>query len=502
MSAAKFFLIIVVLFALYFLTSCDQKESQPPAETKAPPSYEGLRTLTYTCNYSMGRLVGRPFQPLRAGAKTTYIRATPRLGYKFAGWSDGVTSPVRYGDIIYGDTVITALFEYDMKGLPVLAVNTKNERPVNSRDRYVETTVSVYGAPEVGYNIENLPARIRGRGNATWNGMEKKSYRLQLDEKYNMLGIDTGEAKTWVLLANHCDQSMLRNRTGFRLGNMLDGIECSSSDIFVDLYINGRYNGVYLLCEQVEVQKHRVNIKVTDDLSSGYLIELDRYYEGEENVDHFWINDLPYSIISDTKSPEQVEYIKDYVRAVEEAILSDDRNRFESIADTASCVDMYIIQEFMKNIDAGWSSFFMYIKENGGKLFFGAPWDFDIAAGNDYRLDNGSYEGIYVGNGSYGFTQSNRWFIKLMETEWFAGEVRERWPEASKLIHGAIDEAENTGLKYKKAFDRNYDRWIIFGERINQEPEHIMALDSYKKHLDYYINWCEKRLEWLNSYFG
>ena len=107
--------------------------------------------------------------------------------------------------------------------------------------------------------------------------MEKKSYRLQLDEKYNMLGIDTGEAKTWVLLANHCDQSMLRNRTGFRLGNMLDGIECSSSDIFVDLYINGRYNGVYLLCEQVAVQKHRVNIKVTDDLNSGYLIELDRY---------------------------------------------------------------------------------------------------------------------------------------------------------------------------------------------------------------------------------
>ena len=185
---------------------------------------------------------------------------------------------------------------------------------------------------------------------------------------------------------------------------------------------------------------------------------------------------------------------------MEEAILSDDRNRFESIADTASCVDMYIIQEFMKNIDAGWSSFFMYIKENGGKLFFGAPWDFDIAAGNDYRLDNGSYEGIYVGNGSYGFTQSNRWFIKLMKPN-VCGD-RRKDGRGKQIDPRRIDEAENTGLKYKKAFDRNYDRWIIFGERINQEPEHIMALDSYKKHLDYYINWCEKRLEWLNSYFG
>lgn len=496
-------MMIIFCIPLLLLTSCkEETPGLPAAETRAAPDYEGVRTAFYGCDDNRGRVVGKTFQSLLAGVESAYVRATPHLGYKFVGWSDGVKSVTRYGDIIYDDTVITALFDYDTKGFPVLAIDTEDERPIDSRDDYVASAVSVFASPSAEYNIENIPGQIRGRGNATWNIMEKKSYRLQFDEKTNLLGIDTGDVKTWVLLANHCDQTMLRSRMAFVLGNMLDGIECSSSVAFVDLYINGRYNGVYLLCEQVEVQKNRVDIKETAGVNSGYLIELDQYYEGTENTDFFWINELPYSILSNTKSPEQVEYIKNYVRAVEDAILSGDRSRFEAVADIASCVDMYIIQEFMKNIDAGWSSFFMYIKEDGGKLFFGPPWDFDIAAGNDFRLDNGSYEGIYVGSGDYEFTQSNRWFIGLMKTEWFKNEVRQRWSAAREIINNAIGEAENLGTKYREDFDRNYDRWIIFGQRINQEPEQIMALNSYTGHLDYFIEWCTNRLEWLDGYFG
>lgn len=500
-SGLAVFALAAVLFCLpvFLSSSCSEEAPSPAAETRAPPDYEGLRTVTYECDYSRGRIVGKAFQPLRAGVPSSYVRATPHIGYKFTGWSDGVKTPVRYGDILYEDITVTALFDYDLLGLPVLAVDTENGRAIDSRDRYVKAGVSVSGASSA-YNAAGIPAMIRGRGNATWE-MDKKSYRLQFDEKINLLGTDTGAAKTWVLQANHCDQSMLRNRTAFMLGLILDGIECSSSSAFVDLYLNGRYNGVYLLCEQVEVQENRVNIKETAETDSGYLIELDRYYEGIENTDHFWVNDLPYSVISDTKLPEQIESMKKTVGAVEDAILSGDRSGFESLADTASCVDMYLIQEFMKNIDAGWSSFFMYIKGNGGKLFFGPPWDFDIAAGNDHRLDNGGWEGIYVGDGSYGFTQSNRWFTELMKTEWFGDAVRQRWPAAREIIRDAIDEAETAGKQHTPAFNRNYDRWIIFGQRINMEPEHIMALGSYTEHLDYFIAWCENRLLWLDGYF-
>lgn len=482
----------------FALSSCKEE----PVATKAPPSYAGLRTITYECDRTRGTLVGNSYQPLRAAVASGYVRATSYLGYKFTGWSDGVTSPIRSGDIIYDNTHITALFEYDTKGFPVLAIDTKNEREINSRDIYVDATVTVSGAANDEYNIDAVAAKIRGRGNATWNIMDKKSYRLQLAEKANLLGQDTGAAKTWVLLANHCDQSMLRSRMAFVLGNILDGIECSSSVSFVDLYLNGRYIGVYLLCEQVEVQKQRVDIKESADINSGYLVELDHYNEGKEGVDYFMVSGLPYSIISNTKLPDQVTYVKNYITSVEDAVKSGVRANFEAVADVASCVDMYIIQEFMKNIDVGWSSFFMYIKEGGGKLYFGPPWDFDIAAGNDERLDNGGWKSLYVGSDSYGFDQSSRWYIELMKTKWFADEVRQRWNYARDAIKAAIDEAESIGKTYRGAFDRNYDRWIIFGQRINQEPLQVMALDSYTEHLDYFIKWCTNRLEWMDGYFG
>jgi hypothetical protein len=89
-----------------------------------------------------------------------------------------------------------------------------------------------------------------------------------------------------------------------------------------------------------------------------------------------------------------------------------------------------------------------------------------------------------------------------MKTEWFQEEVRQRWNFARDAIKAAIDEAESIGKTYRSAFDRNYDRWIIFGQRINQEPSQVMALDSYSEHLGYFIDWCTNRLEWLDGYFG
>ena len=40
---------------------------------------------------------------------------------------------------------------------------------------------------------------------------------------------------------------------------------------------------------------------------------------------------------------------------------------------------LVMLEEIMKNIDCGWSSFFLYRRD--GKLYFGPGWDFDLAAG-------------------------------------------------------------------------------------------------------------------------
>ena len=500
----KILLIIISLLASLIIVSCGANNGGSENIPDDVIDETALYTLKYTVNHPMmGAVSGNKIQELTYNDIGAAVRAREYTGYKFIGWSDGVKTNSHTMEKIKKDTTITAIFNYDFREMPVIAINTDDFTTVTSKTNYIKTTVSLI---ETDGKIihDSLIAQIRGRGNATWNIMEKKSYRIKFDEKIDLIGNGEKKAKDWVLLANHCDQSMLRNYTAFETAKRLGAVGIFASDsLFAELYLNGKYDGVYQICEQVEVQKNRVNIDETrEGTDNGYLIELDRYYEGAENTDYFFVENIPYSIKSNINSPAQVEYLIKYISDIDKAVRSGEQSELEKLIDIDSCVGMYILQEYMKNIDVGWSSFFMYIKEDGGKLYFGPPWDFDLAAGNDYRLDNGSYEGLYVGNANVRMDQRHRWFQTLVQYDWFKGLVKEKWNNTKVEIAALNLKIKKTSEDYKISFKRNFERWPIFGHRINQEPDHIMALNTYKKHADYLFEWLENRYNWLDDFFN
>ena len=55
---------------------------------------------------------------------------------------------------------------------------------------------------------------------------------------------------------------MLRNAAAFDFASKLSGLTYVSSASFVKLYLNGDYQGVYQLSEQMQVQEYRVNVNV------------------------------------------------------------------------------------------------------------------------------------------------------------------------------------------------------------------------------------------------
>lgn len=104
---------------------------------------------------------------------------------------------------------------------------------------------------------------IRGRGNTTWTNSEKKPYQMKLSKKADLLG--TGEkTKTWLLIANAADPTLLRNTISLKLALYM-GSEGTPSCEPCDLYYNGEYRGSYLLTEKVKVEKNGVNIDDLDD---------------------------------------------------------------------------------------------------------------------------------------------------------------------------------------------------------------------------------------------
>ena len=98
-------------------------------------------------------------------------------------------------------------------GLPVLYVNTDNDKAVTSKTDYVGMELSLLESEEEPLSTP-VTGSIRGRGNTTWT-WPKKPYLLRLDKKASLLGMPAH--KRWVLLANFmtatCSNSIATSTT-------------------------------------------------------------------------------------------------------------------------------------------------------------------------------------------------------------------------------------------------------------------------------------------------
>ena len=110
--------------------------------------------------------------------------------------------------------------------------------------------------------------QIRGRGNSTWRKSEKKPYRLKFHAPQRLLGPGFANARDWTLLANHGDKTLIRNALTYELGRFV-GLPFCPAYLFVDLFVNGQYLGIYQVSDQVEAGKGRVAVKK----ASGWLLE-------------------------------------------------------------------------------------------------------------------------------------------------------------------------------------------------------------------------------------
>ena len=435
----------------------------------------------------------------QSGKETSEVTAVANLGYRFVKWSDGVTEPTRAGDIEEG--VYTAIFDYAVLSMPIVAINTDSGDPITSKTEYVTGSISVLGC-EQQYELHNKDMEIRGRGNNSWTAYPKKSYKIKLAEKENLFGLGAGKERVWVLLANHCDQSLLRNHMALELSRYFQGIAWGPASTSVEVYFNGEYAGVYLLAEEIKVSSDRVDIQDTnaDAVDTGYLVELSNYAEG----DIFQVARRNYQIHSTLSKNgatkrKQINYIKQYIQQCHDALEDGDEVKFRELVDVDSFLAAYMVEEIVKNLDSQWDSFYLY-KDAGGKLCFGPVWDFDLSLGN---ANEGAefYEGIFVGNGQGSKNGTDAWFTLAMQQTWFRQLVAEKWKEVydsiAQMPQFILDEGKLGLASYK----RNFKRWDIFGTVQNREPEAIAALQTYKAHYEYLAQWTANRIAWLDETF-
>lgn len=491
-----------------------ESETETPQESAAlpktlkEPSKDGKTRVAYEVYGEIGgTLEGKTVQVLREETGTSTVTANAAVGYRFVGWSDGITEASRESDFGEEGMTVTyyALFEQQHLEMPVLELKTETGKDVTSKETYLGATLSVRNCKKE-LQIDEMEIQIRGRGNNSWT-YEKKSYRIKLSKSSSLLGLGKGRSKTWCLIANMCDQSLLRNYTAYQFCRMLSGFAWAPDCTSVEVYLNGEYRGVYLLCETIKADEHRVSIADDPELGTdiGYLLQMTVNSDESSN---FSVNGYNFDVKSDLSadkklSAAQLAYIKDYVQQCWQAVQSGDRRTIEQLIDLNSLVDTYIAEELTKNLDVGYDSFYLY-KDRSGKLCFGPVWDFDLSFGNANEHETEYAEGMYVCYGVCRQYHSNFWYHTLMDQNWFRALVATRWQQPA--VARAVESLPELVLKTAEAnigsFSRNFDRWQIFGMIMNREPDRIRALTDYNAHYRYLAQWISDRIAWLDAYIG
>lgn len=517
--------IICLLLAAVTLLSACQRQSTPDALSSTADSTIAPSSTTVTQNIAEGfdpsiqstvhvaylatdggSISGALSQTLTADRPVcSQVEAVADLGYRFACWSDGSTSPVRRDDSFADDTVLTAYFEQDILNLPAVSITTEVDPADINRTDYVSGRISISGCAEK-YQLTDFATEIRGRGHGSWT-YEKKPWKLKLSEGQSLLGLGEGKARKWVLIANQVDRSLLRNAAATWIERQLD-LPWVADYAFVDLYLNGEYMGVYQLYEQIEEDEHKVSVPLgtVDDVS--YLAELTVHADAP----YFSVYDDSYQVLSDLPEENAKAYlmaIDAHLTACMDAVRSGDFAHIDALIDLGSVVNAYIVEELTKNRDAGWDSFYLY-KAAGGKLTFGPVWDFDMSSGNVKATASSvchntfSYpDGLYAGNvEAAADPQQNTWFITLAEYDWFWDMVKARWQEVSPTLEALPALLRQTGALYEDAFERNFERWNILHKRLSSEADVILTMDSCRKQIAYLADWYRQRIAWLNDVWG
>ena len=179
------------------------------------------------------------------------------------------------------------------------------------------------------YVLTDVAATMKVRGNWT-SSYTKKPFQINFSDKQNLFGLNNGKTyKKWVLLADVKDPSMLRNALSYYMGKtLMDGQFCTDFTP-VHFYINDNYWGMYLLVEQKETGKGRVNInepaKNYEGTDIGYFFEYDYYWTEEAEKED---GDPTFSFPDSDYVPKKITALQEHLRHLQIRLL---RKRLHAI---------------------------------------------------------------------------------------------------------------------------------------------------------------------------
>ena len=411
---------------------------------------------------------------------------------------------------------------FDETNLPIVIISTAENIPddpriiahmgiINNADG-----LNAFNDPFTDYNGR---IEIERRGSSS-QSFPKKSYALETQDSLgfnnNVSLVGMPAENDWILHGPYSDKTHMRNMITFELGRKVGRYTPRAR--YCELVINEDYRGIYMLMENIKRDENRVDIATLlpddiegDELTGGYILKVDKFTGDFEGG---WTSPYPTEGGSeltiqfhkpeiDELAEEQIEYIQDHVTEFETALagsnFTDSVIGYAPYIDECSFIDLYLINEFSRNIDGyRLSTYFHKQKDsNGGKLVMGPWWDYNLSFANADYCQGWEIEGWEVesdcGN------DNPFWFERLLEDSAYSNLTRCKWEDyrsdawSDESIHGLIDSLE---ISLATAHVRNFLRWETLGEYV--WPNYYIG-QTYAEEVQILRDWIDDRLFWLDE---
>ena len=376
--------------------------------------------------------------------------------------------------------------------LPALHITLEHTplRQIN-RDEYVPGSYTFIFGDEGGFF--NEPLTIKGRGAWSWSH-PKRPYTVELFRETSWGGLPA--ATKWVMIGNWSDKSLLRNSITLQFAQWVSD-DWAPATFFADVFVNGEYQGTYLITESIEIHENRLNL----DRATEAIFEIEGTFRHHDHSDCIEMLDgrnhimfkRPRGALMPEARAQNLEKFREFFRLMQGS-LSLGYEAYSQFINVPSFVNWYIINEFTKNFDSAFTASCYAFIQNG-ILHMGPAWDFDTCFGNQNigpPMNKTDPAGFHV--------STSPWFRRLMNDETFHRLVQERWTELRQ--NGVLDDfvqlIDDTAAHIAESARLNFEVWpcaLAFTMRYR----HQGATFTHEDEVEYLRNWIPARIAWLDT---
>ncbi len=330
-----------------------------------------------------------------------------------------------------------------------------------------------------GENLSELSSsgKIKVRGNTSSLNSPKKSYKIELDNSFEMVE-GAGKNRTWTLLNNG---NNLKTFAGCFIGEKCQ-MEWNPKMKFVNVLLNGDWKGCYCLVSAVS--KESAGNLVGEN---GCIFESDAYWWSEEGA--VFRTPLKSDFAFSFKYPEiineedeKLRHLSEYMTKFESALAEEGDDYLEYI-DEDTWVNWIMARDLVANLDGGGTNAYYYIQELGlnniieEQIKMGPLWDFDRAFETTDTWSHCRNAPI-------------TYFEWLFNKEHFCKKYREKWLERSPSVYTDLanyltDYGEVHGIDLTESWELEASRW----------DELIVPYEAQEEYIN---SWMLSHLSWMN----